>query len=222
MSGRLVPLFCLWSAVLAACTSPNPHYTVDLPDRPSDLASDDARSPDAGVSDTGAPGEPAEYDRPPPAPDAPDAPDAGAAPVGGLRGDYFIGRSFEQLAFSRIDTAVNFAWVHDAPDPRLPVDDFSVRWTGEIRPRYSELYTFHLDHDDGVRLWIGGQVVIDRWDRTGQNEQGQIRLTAGQSYPVQIEFFDLALTATIRFHWSSATQSKEIVPTTHLHTPPLP
>jgi hypothetical protein len=97
-----------------------------------------------------------------------------------------------------------------------------VRWTGEIVPRYSELYTFHLDHDDGVRVWIGGQVLIDRWDTTGEDVQAQIQLSADQAYPVRIEYFDRALTATIRFYWSSVSQSREAVPYTRLQTPPLP
>ena len=109
--------------------------------------------------------------------------DAGPTEVNGLRGDYFVGIDFDTPAFSRIDPTIDFAWVHAAPDPRLPEDDFSIRWTGALPPRHSELRIFHVDHDDGVRLWVGGTLVIDSWDQTGQNTQGQIALTVGQRYP---------------------------------------
>jgi hypothetical protein len=38
-----------------------------------------------------------------------------------------------------------------------------VRWTGGVKARYSQLYTFHTNTDDGVRLWVNGQLLIDKW-----------------------------------------------------------
>ena len=219
---------------VAACTGANPNFGVRAIDdaaatadgaieAPLDAAARDAPEDlPAGPPEDAAAGEPVEVDGGGGSADGSlDAVTDAVTEVEGLRGDYFVGRNFEALAFSRIDLLVNFAWVHAAPDPRLPVDDFSVRWTGEISPRHSEVYTFHADHDDGVRLWIAGTAVINRWGSTGQDTQGQIALTAGQRYPIRLEHFDLGLTATMRLSWSSATQSKEPIPTARLHTPRL-
>jgi len=155
---------------------------------------------------------------PPPPPDAAPPVDTAPVSVNGLRGDYFAGPGFETFAFTRIDQLINFGWGHDAPDPRLEEDNFSIRWNGEIWPRYSERYTFHFNHDDGVRFWLDGEPLIDRWDRTGSDTQAQKDLVAGQRYQVRIEYFDKALTATMRFYWSSASQNKEIVPYTRTFT----
>jgi hypothetical protein len=216
---------------VAACTGANPSFgaqatgdaaaTADgAVEAPFDAAARDAPEevPLGPPEDAGA-GEPVEVDG---GAGSADGSADMATEVEGLRGDYFVGRAFEALAFSRIDPLIDFGWVHAAPDPRLPEDDFSIRWTGELSPRHSEVYTFHADHDDGVRLWVGGTAVIDRWSSTGQDTQGQIALTAGQRYPIRLEHFDLALTATMRLSWSSATQPKELIPTTRLHTPALP
>lgn len=54
---------------------------------------------------------------------------------------------------TRPDDVVNFDWGFGSPHPAIPVNDFSVRWRGEIQPRYSEPCTFYVSSDDGVRLW---------------------------------------------------------------------
>jgi hypothetical protein len=224
-TGRL--LWLSLSLALVACTGVNPEFRAARAveggpvDAPSDAAADAAGDAGTIAPQDASTGEPAPSDDGPPA-DAPMGSDMAAGQVSGLRGDYFIGRTFDTLAFSRVDGTIDFGWVHAPPDPRLPEDDFSIRWTGEIAPRYSELYTFHADHDDGVRVWVGGTAVLDRWTQTGQDTRGQISLQAGQRYSLRVEHFDMALTATMRLSWSSASQSKEIVPATRLFTPPLP
>jgi hypothetical protein len=59
----------------------------------------------------------------------------------GLRGEYFAG-AFALKRLERVDATIDFDWGAGAPDPRLPADGFSVRWTGTLRPRYSEAYQF--------------------------------------------------------------------------------
>jgi hypothetical protein len=45
----------------------------------------------------------------------------------------------------------------------MPVDGFSVRWRGWVTAPISGTYTFAMTTDDGVRLWIDGQQLIDEW-----------------------------------------------------------
>jgi PA14 domain len=82
----------------------------------------------------------------------------------GLRGEYFTG-AFTQKQLERLDATIDFDWGAGAPDPRLPADGFSVRWTGTLRPRYSEAYQFTVQSDDGVkgvRLWLDGTLVVSQ------------------------------------------------------------
>src|SRR6266700_4026271 len=60
----------------------------------------------------------------------------------GLVATYFVGASFESAAVTRVDQDVAFRWGLDSPDPAVPADHFSARWTGTIEARYSELFTF--------------------------------------------------------------------------------
>ena len=63
----------------------------------------------------------------------------------------------------RADSTINFNWNSASPDPRLATSNYSVRWSGKITPRYSETYTFSAVTDDGVRLWVNGQQLINQW-----------------------------------------------------------
>jgi hypothetical protein len=119
---------------------------------------------------------------------------------------------------SQIDANVNFDWGTNSPVPNIGADTFSVRWTGQVRPRYSESYYFYTTTDDGVRLWVNGQLILDRWFDQGPTEwANSITLTAGQLYDLKMEFYDNAVGATARLAWSSASQPKEIIPQDRLY-----
>ena len=81
----------------------------------------------------------------------------------GLFAEYFDDVALISRRMSRNDVAVNFDFGTGAPDPAIQPDTFAVRWTGKLRPAFTETYTFHVTADDGVRLWVGGELLIDRW-----------------------------------------------------------
>jgi hypothetical protein len=104
----------------------------------------------------------------------------------GLRGYYYADRAFTDLRLVRIDPTVAFEWAEASPDASLPADGFAVRWRGNVTPPAAGTYTFFTEADDGVRLWVNGQPLIDDWDAPSLSEQqGHIDLPGGQ--PVAIE-----------------------------------
>lgn len=137
----------------------------------------------------------------------------------GLRGDYYGGTNFEQLKLTRTDPTIDFDWKDLSPDPDvLPPDAFSARWTGQLRPRYSELYTFHTRSDDGVRLFIDGRLIIDNWtDHPPTEDRGTIALASDRWYPITLEYYEKGGVATISLAWSSRSQLKEVVPQRRLY-----
>ena len=64
---------------------------------------------------------------------------------------------------SRVDPVINFNWGEGIAGPGLHIDNISMRWTGQVQAVVSGSYVFTTAADDGVRLWIGGQLVIDNW-----------------------------------------------------------
>jgi hypothetical protein len=132
----------------------------------------------------------------------------------GLTAQYFNGTNLPDSAFIRTDTNVDFFWNGSSPGGGLPGNQFSVRWTGRIQARYSEGYTFHLTASDGCRLWVNGQLLIDKWrdDATGTDATGSIALTGGQQYDLRIEYYDNTNPASALLEWDSASQAREVVP----------
>ncbi|XGV94847.1 MAG: PA14 domain-containing protein [Leptolyngbya sp. BL-A-14] len=135
----------------------------------------------------------------------------------GLRAQYYQGKDFANLKWSEIDPTVNFAWGVNAPNSIVPADGFAVRWTGQVVAKTSEIYTFYTRSDDGIRLWVNGQLLIDNWtDHDVTENSGSIALTAGQATDIKLEYYDNTGGATAQLLWSSPTQVKDIIPASQL------
>ena len=133
---------------------------------------------------------------------------------GGLTGEYFDNIDLTGLSFTRTDLAVNFDWGAGSPDSSIGADTFSVRWTGQVEPLYAETYTFTTVSNDGVRLWVNGQLLIDNWmdHTTPSTRQGSIALQAGQKYDLVLEYYENTGDALVSLSWSSPSQPQEVIP----------
>jgi chitodextrinase len=131
----------------------------------------------------------------------------------GLKGEYYDNMDLTAFKFQRVDRTVNFNWGTGSPASTVGVDTYSVRWTGEVKARYSQLYTFHTNTDDGVRLWVNGQLLIDKWvNQAATPWSGTIALTAGRRYAIRMEYFENTGGALASLQWSSASQARETIP----------
>jgi len=141
----------------------------------------------------------------------------------GLTANYFNGMNFETPVYSRKDATINFGWGNGSPDASVNADQFSARWTGQIQPKYSETYTFIVNSDNGRRLWINNQLVIDKWiDDWNIDYSGTINLVAGQKYDIRLEYFENNGGAGCKLEWSSFSQVREVVPQSQLYSNALP
>ena len=146
----------------------------------------------------------------------------------GLAGSYYSNQ-FQTFSnpptLQRVDATVDFDWSGTAPDPSISGDHFTVRWTGNVQPQFTEPYTFYTTADDGVRLWVNGQLLIDQWQPQGPTEwSGSLALNAGQTYPLVLEYFQATGGAVAQLAWSSPSRLREIVPASQLYPvfPPVP
>ncbi|MEV6031078.1 PA14 domain-containing protein [Nonomuraea sp. NPDC052116] len=148
------------------------------------------------------------------------APDQAAAAPNGLRGDYYLASGAGKFDFAELKASVvdpNLELTDLNPTFRLLAgrdDDVSVRWTGQIQPKYSETYTFSIIGDNGFRLWVDGKPIIDHWVDDWDREQTgtPIALEAGKKYDVKVEYFEHFGGANLRLRWQSPSQPKQIVP----------
>jgi hypothetical protein len=140
---------------------------------------------------------------------------------GGVRADYYKGMNFENLALTRTDPQIDFDWGDPGgPDPAVGNDNFSVRWTGEVEAAFTETYTFYPRTDDGVRLYVDGQLLVDRWvDRSVTENRGTIDLIAGNTYSLVMEYYENTGGASAELRWSSPRTPKQLIPQAALALP---
>jgi len=139
----------------------------------------------------------------------------------GLTGSYFNNTTLSGTnGLIRIDPTVNFNWGTGSPATGIVSDKFSVRWTGYVKPQYSQSYTFYTDTNDGVRLWVNNQQIINSWtsSSTTQSKSGKITLVAGQKYAIKMEYYENTGSALAKLSWSSASQAKQIIPQLRLYS----
>jgi CubicO group peptidase (beta-lactamase class C family) len=152
---------------------------------------------------------------------------AGWAAGTGLTGEYYDNKDLTSLKLTRVDPSVNFDWGLNSPDPSIANDTFSVRWTGQVEALFSQTYKFYARTDDGVRLWVNGQLIIDKWIDQKAENSGSIALVAGQKYDLKMEYYENGSGAIAQLSWSSSSQLKQIIPQSQLYpasggTPPPP
>ena len=135
----------------------------------------------------------------------------------GLTGFYHTGNDFNVLVGQRIDSTIDYDWATGTA-PLGVGNNFSIRFQGQIKALYSENYTFCMRSDDGIRLRIDSVMVVENWTlHTPREDCGNITLTAGQKYDIEIEFFENGGHAVVEMRWQSASQPKVIVPSQYLY-----
>lgn len=134
----------------------------------------------------------------------------------GLTGQYFNNQDFTAPELTRIDPNLNFDWMAGSPANGVDADTFSVRWTGLLTPKYSELYTFYIASSDGERMFLDDMSVVNNFvnHTAAMEDTGMIMLTAGRAYRIRVELYEEFSNASIRLSWSSASQAKEVIPPT--------
>jgi hypothetical protein len=146
-------------------------------------------------------------------------------PIGsGLKGEYYQWTdpadvfNAANLKLTRIDPAVDFTWNGAAPDPGLTGDHVAVRWTGKVKPVYTEATTFTTVSDDGVRLWVDGQLLIDDWTSHAETrDSAPITLNANTTYDIKMEYYQTSGASTARLLWSSARTPEAVIPEARLY-----
>lgn len=133
-----------------------------------------------------------------------------SSPLRGLKGDYFRDQNFRRFFASRADPVIQFHWANGAPMKGMPADNFSVRWSGSIFPRYTETYTFEVKTDYIANVWVGRKQVVNR------NKADKIQLKAGQRYQFRVEYVENNAAALLDLYWSSKSQVREIIPASRL------
>ncbi len=119
------------------------------------------------------------------------------------RADYYNNRTLSgSPMLTRYDAAIDFDWNTGSPDAKVPVDNFSVRWTRTLGFE-AGMYRFYASCDDGVRVYVDGRRVVDYWQnqKLPNTRSGDIALGAGQ-HTVTVEYYEEGGDASAHVWWN--------------------
>jgi PKD repeat protein len=137
-----------------------------------------------------------------PAPPTP-TPTATLTPVviSDWRGEYYNNPHLSGApVLVRNDVSINFDWGTGSPGPGVPADNFSARWSRN--PSFpAGTYRFYVWVDDGVRLWIDGNLVIDQWhDSAPTTYSANVPLADGV-HSLRMEYYERSGSALAQLAW---------------------
>lgn len=131
----------------------------------------------------------------------------------GLNAAYFSNTNLNGApTLTRVDPDIDFNWNSGSPGGSVPAQNFTARWTGSITipPNAGDVSLAALS-DDGVRVWVDGQLRIDNW---GPNDSVTTESTnilqAGQTYQVRVEYLQLGGKDLITLKWRGANPARTV------------
>ena len=142
----------------------------------------------------------------------------------GLNAEYFSNRWFASTpALVQRETQANVDWC-SGNILSFASDYVSVRWSGFLKPTYSEDFTFVARVNDDVRITIGDTKVIDKLDELVADgdsltlTSSSISLIASSYVPIIVEYYDITGDAHIILEWYSASQTQEVIPASQFYS----
>lgn len=132
---------------------------------------------------------------------------------GTWKGEYFNNKTLSgSPVLTRDDAQINFQWGSGSPATTINADNFSVRWTRSMAFNPGT-YRFSVTADDGVRLWVNGQQIINAWyDHTPQTFTADITLGTA-TVPMQLEYYESVGGARVQLSWSLINAGPTPTPT---------
>ena len=125
-----------------------------------------------------------------------------------FQGNYYNNMTLSGTpVLTRLDTTINFDWGTGSPDPKVSADQFSARWTRTaFFPEGMNMYNFIVTADDGVRLYVDGKLVIDKWkDQPATTYNALVTLSGSVQHTVTMEYYENHGFAAAKLNWEQVS-----------------
>lgn len=131
----------------------------------------------------------------------------------GLKGEYYNNKDLSGTPVAtQTDKRIGFEWTMGSGVAGVNKNNFSVKWTGELRPTETATYEFIVSGDDGYRLFINNEKVIDEYAEGAFRERKYSKsLVAGQKYAIRLEYFQAGGGASVDFAWMKQGDNNRFV-----------
>ena len=123
---------------------------------------------------------------------------------------------------TRNERNLNFNWASNSPDTLLPADQFSARWTGTFTFESGQ-WQFSAGADDGIRLWVDDELVIDQWQPKGDFTVYSVQKTLkGGDHNLRVEYYDAGGFAGVSVDWEPVSAARPALQATITPVPAGP
>jgi len=128
----------------------------------------------------------------------------------GLQGAYWPNPHFEgEPTIVRRDAAVDFRWTLSPPGRGLPYDWYAARWTGTLTVGAGGARRLGVEGDDGYRLWLDGELVLDNWTKRGYGTRVvDVDLAPGSEHDIRLEYFETTGNARLKLVWDAGEDAE--------------
>lgn len=117
--------------------------------------------------------------------------------------EYFNNRTLSgNPVFRQCEGQINHNWGEGGPGNGIGNDNFSVRWTGNYDFGDDAVYRFSSRTDDGVRLWVNNQLVIDQWRDMGATTYNSDQNLVAGLRPIKLEYYENGGSAVAQLSWT--------------------
>jgi hypothetical protein len=132
--------------------------------------------------------------------------------VGKINATYYSEPELRNEVLKRKENSIYFPYGQESFSDTYTQDSFGASWNGTIRANYTETYKFITRTDDGVRLYINGKLILDKWQDMGTTEfSSEVQLMAGKEYSLKMEYYDRGGDAFAELSWESNSTQKSII-----------
>jgi hypothetical protein len=105
------------------------------------------------------------------------------------------------LISQRVDSGINLALAADQLPKDTPATDYEIIWLGLMKAPETGTYFLQMEADDGVRLFIDGEQLLDEW-RIQPPTLFRVRVQMEQGWhQLKVEYFQGPGGAVARFYW---------------------
>lgn len=139
-----------------------------------------------------------------------------APEISQLRADYYSGRNFDTFRETLTVNELNYDWGSGAPESTLVgSNNFSIRFQGTVKAVNAGTYTFYARSDDGVRVWLKNNLIINDWsDHSPRTRSGTISLNANEVADLRVEYYENGGGAVIQLEWEGPGVARDYVKNT--------
>ncbi|MEM6892198.1 MAG: glycoside hydrolase family 3 N-terminal domain-containing protein [Bacteroidota bacterium] len=128
----------------------------------------------------------------------------------GLKGEYFNNIELTgKPVLTRIDSQIDFRWTLFSPEYQtINYDSYSALWTGKLIAPETGKFNIGIKGDDGYRLYIDGDLLIDNWRKQTFGERTKsFQFQKDKEYDIKVEFYETVGNVWFKLLWDVGVEN---------------